>query len=62
MNEADIASRRNIAWRAWLAGYMRALNKQLIALHMPKLSFTDLSADGQQEISKEFEEWWHPLG
>lgn len=52
---------REYAWRIWLAGYMKMLNRQMnnagIFGRLPINKFEDLSEKGQKEVREEFDAW-----
>lgn len=58
MNAAEIASRRQLAWNAWIASHMKAINRQFVAFGMGEIKFESLNAKGQAQIEQEFNEWW----
>lgn len=61
MNEAEIASRRQLAWESWKASQMKAINRQFKGFGLAEIGFYSLSIEGRMQIEREFEEWWHPL-
>ncbi len=46
-----------MAWEAWKAGYMKAINRQFSDLFL-ELRFEDLNRKGREQVNQEFDEWW----
>lgn len=51
---------REKAWRAYVGGYMKMLNKQagFQTGILSKFDFDQLNEKGQAEVKADFEQWW----
>jgi hypothetical protein len=59
-DSAEINSRKELAWKAWIAASMKMINKQFLGFRLPTIKFNDLNDSGRNQMKQEFDDWWEP--